>query len=699
MTLKNFSRIMSLSVALLLCSHSIWAQFQYVNPKPGSSMHHVETGIILRNGALIDPSSLQASLFSVVGSKSGNHAVKIILADDSKTVLLNPIVVFKPGETVTVTVKSGMKTLQGLTITGTTFTFKIGDTGNPETQARIQNALAQIHTEEMGAPPVISRTNSPADWHHALPPFDIWVNNNPAPGQIFFHNFSFFLTGTSHYCIIENNGDSVYGKWDTIKGNNFTLNGNNYLTLYNDTLMAFQVLDSNYNSIDTFQMGNGYKADVHEFLIYSNGHSFLESYDAEPFDMTIYNPTYNPDAIVTGAVVQELDKNKNVIFQWRSWDYFQVTDDTHDPLTTSTIDYVHLNSIYPDTDGNIIVSCRSMDEVTKINHTTGGLVWRWGGKNNQFTFVSDAEKFSHQHDVIRITNGHITMFDNGNYHSPPQSFAKEYQLDEVNKVATLVWKYSRNTSAGPVYGNAMGSMQRLANGNTLISWGLIYVPEFPTATEVDINQNVVWEMRLDDTYTDAIYRIHKFTWDPCSRPTTSTMRATNITATKAQLSWGAATNASSYSLNYRLQGATNWIVKSPSSPNKTVKKLTPGSTYEWRVRSTCTNPSAQSGYTGIKTFNTLAGRDVVLTENKESNVYIYPNPAAGLFTIHFNVDQDGPVQIKIYDITGRIIYFINKDMNVGEQALKVNLDGVTAGMYVAEIRTASGKFTQKLVIE
>ena len=43
-------------------------------------------------------------------------------------------------------------------------------------------------------------------------------------------------------------------------------------------------------------------------------------------------------------------------------------------------------------DGNLLLSCRHLDEVIKINKNTGNIMWRLGGeasKNNEFTFLND----------------------------------------------------------------------------------------------------------------------------------------------------------------------------------------------------------------------------------------------------------------------------------------------------------------------
>jgi hypothetical protein len=439
------------------------AQFQYISPAPSSKFHDPTTNIILKNGGTIRESSLRKNLFSVKGSVSGNHAFDIKIAEEGATVILKPLTPFTEGETVSVAIGEGMITGEGAAVKGTAFTFDIRAPRTPEEQARIKAAMEKIYQDEFGAAAMPSQGGDTREVHQGIPDLTISTNTNPTAGDIFFHNFNFLANQDPHYCIIKNNGDSVFGKFDTITFNNFALNHSGYMTVYNKKDSFYAVLDSNYNKINELRTGNGYLTDVHECQMFKNK-TFLISYDPQVFDMTIYNPSYSPDAIVVGCIVQELDNHQNVIFQWRSWDHFEVTDASHVLFTTDVIDYVHGNSIELDNDGNILLSCRHMDEITKININTGDIIWRLGGSHNEFTFTNDPPHFSRQHDVRRIANGNITLFDNGNYHVPPRSYAKEYQVDEVNKTATLAWSYSRVVASGPVFGNAMGSVQRLTNG-------------------------------------------------------------------------------------------------------------------------------------------------------------------------------------------------------------------------------------------
>ena len=39
--------------------------------------------------------------------------------------------------------------------------------------------------------------------------------------------------------------------------------------------------------------------------------------------------------------------------------------------------------------GIFLVSCRNLDEITKIHRTTGEIIWRWGGSQNDFIFTND----------------------------------------------------------------------------------------------------------------------------------------------------------------------------------------------------------------------------------------------------------------------------------------------------------------------
>ncbi len=282
----------------------------------------------------------------------------------------------------------------------------------------------------------------------------------------------------------------------------FGLQPNGLLTYFDVNAHAYYALNSSGVLIDSFRCGNGYTTDGHDIRLMQNGHALLMAYDQRTIDMRTVVPGGDSAAFVIGAIVQEIDAQKNVVFEWKSWDHFAITDATHLDFTAHLIDYSHINAFEIDHDGNILISSRHMDEITKISRTTGEIIWRLGGKHNQFTFLNDTAHFSYQHDIRRIPNGNITLLDNGNFHTPPNSRAVEYHLDEQQMTAEIVWQYSHVPA---IQSFATGNVQRLPNGNTLISWGTDN-----TITEVRPDGSTALELVLSPLFTT--YRTLRYPW-------------------------------------------------------------------------------------------------------------------------------------------------------------------------------------------
>jgi hypothetical protein len=337
----------------------------------------------------------------------------------------------------------------------------------------------------------------------------------------------FVYSDKQYSLILDNSGNPIYYKKMSGFNTDFKVQPNGHLTYYDDAGPAYYELDTNYSIVNIYMADNGYIIDSHEFKILPNGHVIFLCQDREPVDMSKIVTGGNPSAIVIGIAIQELDKNKNVVFQWRSFDHFQITDATQEDLTEDLIDYVHPNTIEFDADGNILLSSRHLDEITKIDHTTGNILWRWGGKNNQFTFVNDTLHFSHQHSIRRTPTGTYILFDNGNFRTPAFSRALEYKLDEKAKTATLIWQYRHTPD---VFSIAMGSVQRLSNGNTLIGWGT----GTPALTEVRPDGTTALELQFPDSIVS--YRAFRSEWplpattnvlQQSSKPVTSFMLRQN----------------------------------------------------------------------------------------------------------------------------------------------------------------------------
>jgi hypothetical protein len=474
----------------------------YISPLPDSKYNLENTNIIIGYSTQLSKSFINSIDIKAIGSISGIHTGKIILAEKSSKIIFKPDNPFISGEKVTV---SGIKNFD-------IFSFYI------RSEKPIANDNYSCETLSSNAVKNASFNRDLLIRSDSLPAFTIYNSGSTANGYLFLCSYN-NISYNSYIMILNNDGTPYFARHLAYNGYDFKKQNNNLLTYYDENVHFFIGLDASYNVVDSFHCGNGYSTNLHEIRVLSDGSAYVMSYDAQVVDMSGIISGGKTNAIVTGLIIQKIDADKNVVFQWRSWDHFQITDATHENFTASAIDYVHGNAIEIDTDSNIILSCRHMDEITKINSETGDIIWRLGGKNNQFTLINDTIEFSHQHCVRRLQNGHILFFDNGNYHTTQFSRAVEYNLDETAKTATLVWEYRHSPS---IYASAMGSVQRLSNGNTFIGWGSAST----TLTEVDSAGTVKYELSLPSGQLS--YRAFRDEWGETTNTENKTQVSSNF---------------------------------------------------------------------------------------------------------------------------------------------------------------------------
>ncbi len=221
---------------------------------------------------------------------------------------------------------------------------------------------------------------------------------------------------------------------------------------------------------------------------------------------------------VLGEMVVVLDSDFQVVW---AWDVFDHLDPARAAILGETCtvagggcppfylaekanDWTHANSVRKTPEGNLILSIRHLDLVIKINYGNGrgngDILWRLG-KDGDFTVGSDAAEpwFSHQHDATVLPGPDllVTLFDNGNTRraSDPAAASRGqmYLLNERKRVANLVY----NVDLG-VYSQALGSAQRLPNGNFHFNIGWLDGTASRTV-EIDPEGKTVYSIEIDAT--------------------------------------------------------------------------------------------------------------------------------------------------------------------------------------------------------
>ncbi|NIP54215.1 hypothetical protein GWN42_21055, partial [candidate division KSB1 bacterium] len=324
------------------------------------------------------------------------------------------------------------------------------------------------------------------------------------------------------------------------------------------------------------------------------------------FDLSPYGGPVN--GTLVDIVLQEQDPNKNVVFEWIGSEHMPIGDTGANLNTTDPVDYLHTNAIAVDDDGNWLLSHRNFSEITKIDRQTGDIIWRMGGNGNEFTFINDIG-FSNQHNINRLENGHLLLFDNGNGHTPPHSNAVEYIVNETTKTVTLYGRYPGDTS---IFSQAMGNIQRLPNGNSMIGWG-----STAKLTEVLTNGTVGLEMLLGS----PSYRVFRFPWTgvPAESPRAALEYDADPTAVTVYTSWNGATDIVGYDVFAGPTiGTMSLATNEPRSGFETAISLTslPNDTCFFRTQPV----NAQGNPTPMS--NLMFRLDLPVCLNQISQVYI-----------------------------------------------------------------------------
>jgi hypothetical protein len=342
-----------------------------------------------------------------------------------------------------------------------------------------------------------------------FPDIKIMNSNGPSPGYFFLATQAVTAPGAQRYiAIVDNYGTPVFFRLMPAVTISMRLLKDGTIGYSHGVPRKLYLLD---DMLDVKEVIStlGYNLDGHDWDIDDDGNynRLLFAKYNRVVDMSQLISGGNPAAVINEHVIQELDINKNLLHQWRTEDMFNILDaNVESPFVdflASSIDYAHLNSASIVSDTTFFLSTRHLDEITKVDRRTGEVIWRLGGKKNQFTFINDTIRFSHQHCPRIMPNGNILIFDNGNIRTPQFSSVVEYQLDEVNMTATLVNRFRRFPDA---FSPRDGASQRLPNGNTIATWG----PGWPSLTEFHPDGSVAIE--LDFTEHSLSPRIEKFLW-------------------------------------------------------------------------------------------------------------------------------------------------------------------------------------------
>jgi Arylsulfotransferase (ASST) len=264
------------------------------------------------------------------------------------------------------------------------------------------------------------------------------------------------------------------------------------------------IANSAYRTIAVVRAGNGLQADEHEFTVLGNGAALITAYSPVKADLSSAGGTRN--GIAVDCAVQEIDiRTGLVMWEWHALGNVGVAESySKAPTEAGTpYDYFHLNSVEVLPDGDFLVSARNTWGVYKLDHHSGAIAWRLGGKRSSFALGKNVQ-FAYQHDARMLSSGQLSVFDDeGTPQVAPPARGEIVNLDTKAHRATLAQSFVR--TSGPLQTGSQGDVQLLADGNRMIGWG-----GDPNFTEFDPSGRILFDGQFPAG--EMSYRVYRYPW-------------------------------------------------------------------------------------------------------------------------------------------------------------------------------------------
>ena len=558
--------IVALALGLTLGLHSNGSATSAtlnVLPFPGTPDASPQSQITFPSLAPADLSKV-----TVKGSKSGVHAGQLSALPDDRGTAFVADKPFTEGEAVSVQVELSSKMAASAAGASSakrlSFAFTIAKAPpNPTASSTTTTAKPATPSATQTPPAATQAANQPAtqSFHSApdLKPPVVTVNTPDADPNSGYMFVDAQFAAQNGPMILDGKGNLVW--YEPMPAPQWAMDfkvesylGKPVLTWWQGQVVGSGhgsgegvILDSSYKQIATVHPGEGYDADLHEFMISSQDTALMTIYQPVQADLSSIGGPKN--GTVLDGIVQEVDiETGKILWEWHALGHVPLSASyAGTPQAGVPYDFFHINSIEETPDNNLIISARNTWAIYKVNRSTGAIMWQLGGKGGSYT-MGPGVQFEWQHDARLQPDGTVTVFDNAS--SPKEeseSRALRITLDPTAQTATLV---SAVLHAPGLLAGSQGNNQVLPNGNIFVGWGdQGYFSEFSPDGKMIFDASFPRPAQT--------YRAYRSNWVglPATPPSVSVSGAGSGSVT-VYASWNGAT------------GVASWRLLAGSSPDK-----------------------------------------------------------------------------------------------------------------------------------
>jgi len=506
-----------------------------VSPLPGTPDASPATQISFLAGPDTTVSDVR-----VLGSHSGHHAGRLEAYSTATGESFIPNRAFAPGERVHVSAR----VQQGKLSTTVTTSFRVAVQA-PANQTEFQPAAGD-------AADVAHYLSAPS-----LTPSTVTVTSvagaATTPGDFFLAPYQ--GTGTNGPMIVDQTGGLIWFHplAPDLEATDFRVQsyaGRSVLTWWQGRILKLgfgqgedEIYASNYQPLARVVAGNGYRADLHEFLLTASGTAWIDAVQLVRADLASSGGAGH--GVVSDSIVQEIDVRTGlVMWEWHALGHIPLRDSyAPAPHNATPWYFAHINSIDPSRPGVVLMSARNTWAIYDVDLHTGAIVWRLGGKRSSFA-VGRGTAFHYQHDAAWQPGGLVSVFDNGGGEER-QSRGLLLDPNRARRTVTLVRQFIDPDATLLTY--SQGDLLRLPAGNWLMGYGGL-----PNFAEFSAGGRLLLAGSLGPG--DRDYRTYLAPWSgqPPGVPSVAAQLVSGG-GMNVEVSWNGATAVSSWAV---LAGAT-----------------------------------------------------------------------------------------------------------------------------------------------
>lgn len=176
----------------------------------------------------------------------------------------------------------------------------------------------------------------------------------------------------------------------------------------------------------------------HEFTMLSNGHYMVLGTQNNVLSMA------DPSFPTKFGTVIEYDKEGNVVWYWRSSDYYKNTDYLYGNRTPKTPYDIHQNSFcFDEKRQNLYVSFKNISQIVKVKYPEKEVVHVYGKRYGTIEDNNIPSQFYEQHSCHVSSNGNLYLYNNNNRDGTAKNFHPKIAVFKETSNGNLlpVWEY------------------------------------------------------------------------------------------------------------------------------------------------------------------------------------------------------------------------------------------------------------------